>query len=154
MLANPSELVPAAVLNQSAADSVMNVSVSQQGIKKERTACQRFLERGNKPVPLNYEEQDVLPTSHDQSYADKIKMLYGTQNQLATKTKTKFNLGDFDEEINGVNLSKLFVAYGPSSILEKDRRHKTQAGPRVVGALGAGSPMNHVPRTAAGPALV
>jgi hypothetical protein len=43
------------------------------------------------------------------------------------KAKTKFNLGEFDEEINGVNLSKLFVAYGPSSIVEKDalRRNKT-----------------------------
>jgi hypothetical protein len=37
-----------------------------------------------------------------------------------SKTRTKFNLGEFDEEINGVNLSKLFMAYGPSSILEKE----------------------------------
>jgi hypothetical protein len=54
-------------------------------------------------------------------------MLYGTQGNPMSKGKTKFNLGEFDEEINGVNLSKLFVAYGPSSIVDKDaqRRHKT-----------------------------
>jgi len=47
----------------------------------------------------------------------------------------KFNLDDFDEEINGINLSKLFSAYGPSSLVEKEatlnlRKNRTQAGPR------------------------
>ena len=30
------------------------------------------------------------------------------------------NLEDFDEEINGINLSKLFNAYGPSSIVDRE----------------------------------
>jgi hypothetical protein len=54
----------------------MNISVQQ---KKEHTACQRFLDRGNKPVPPNYEEQDVIPAQDESLYAEKIKMLYGTQ---------------------------------------------------------------------------
>ena len=57
MLANNSEVGrgggTAPGQSQAGADSVMNISVQQ---KKERTACQRFLDRGNKPVPLNYEE--------------------------------------------------------------------------------------------------
>jgi hypothetical protein len=28
------------------------------------------------------------------------------------------NLGEFDEEINGINLSKLFSAYGPSTVVD------------------------------------
>lgn len=36
------------------------------------------------------------------------------------KPGQKINLDDFDDEINGINLSKLFSAYGPSSMLEKD----------------------------------
>lgn len=74
------------------------------------------------------------------------------------KAKTKFNLGEFDEEINGVNLSKLFVAYGPSSIVDKDvlRRNKTQAGPRHnLGNLnGSSSPNSFAPRTAGAPAIL
>ena len=35
--------------------------------RHQHTACQRFLDRGNKPVPPNYEEQDVLPHIYDQS---------------------------------------------------------------------------------------
>jgi len=33
---------------------------------------------------------------------------------------TGINLEDFDEEINGINLSKLFNAYGPSSIVDHE----------------------------------
>ena len=45
----------------------INQVISTEQIKSltmkndKHTACQRFLERGNKPVPPNYEEQDVLP---------------------------------------------------------------------------------------------
>ncbi len=78
-------------------------------------------------------------------------------NGNVSKTRTKFNLGDFDEEINGVNLSKLFMAYGPSSIVEKEmliRRNKTQAGPRAGGGPlinESQSPSAHhqAPKTAA-----
>ena len=60
MLANTSEAgrgttAPGGGLSsQNAGESVMNISVQQQ--KREHTACQRFLDRGNKPVPPNYEE--------------------------------------------------------------------------------------------------
>jgi hypothetical protein len=43
----------AAVNNSATTESVMNVSVHP---KQQRNACQRFLERGNKVVPPNYEE--------------------------------------------------------------------------------------------------
>ena len=44
----------------------------------------------------------------------------------------KINIDDFDDEINGINLSKLFSAYGPSTMLDRDtlkmRKNRTQAG--------------------------
>jgi hypothetical protein len=104
----------------------MDISVKQQH-KHVHGACQRFLERGNKPVPPNYEEQDV-----GESYISKIKALYDSQKDPLVpkdpinKAKTKINLQEFDEEINGVNLSKLFSAYGPSSVVDKTK----QAGRR------------------------
>jgi hypothetical protein len=81
-------------------------------------------------VPPNYEEQDVVvPFISQEAYAEKIKSLYGTQQSApeVKKNKTKINLEEFDEEINGVNLSKLFSAYGPSSVLEKEliRKNRT-----------------------------
>ena len=38
-----------------------------------------------------------------------------------------FNLDDFDEEINGINLSKLFSIYGPNSIENKRSLRKNTA---------------------------
>jgi hypothetical protein len=61
----------------------------------------------------------------------------------------KLNLEDFDEEINGVNLSKLFSAYGPSSMVDKEgphgrfgppRRNKTQGARRPAREASEGKP--------------
>jgi hypothetical protein len=63
---------------------------------------------------------------------------------------TGINLEDFDEEINGINLSKLFNAYGPSSIVDREpgnrgsylgRKNKSQAGAR--GKNNSLSPTNN-----------
>ncbi len=35
------------------------------------------------------------------------------RKSTAPITNGKINLDDFDEEISGINLSKLFTAYGP-----------------------------------------
>jgi hypothetical protein len=37
-----------------------------------------------------------------------------------------FNIEDFDEEINGINLSKLFSVYGPNSNENKKRAKKRE----------------------------
>jgi len=69
----------------------------------ERPTCQRFLERGNKVVPPNYEEQDI----EDYRNSHMRPALYKTQPELEE---------EFDEEINGVNLGKLSTVYGPNSL--------------------------------------
>jgi hypothetical protein len=97
----------------------------------KHNACQRFLDRGNKPVPLNYEEQDVLPLRRPIN-----------ESFQRTGPTGKISLADFDEEINGINMSKLFSAYGPSTVIDPSksfpRRTKTQGQAR----LNSQSPMN------------
>lgn len=40
-------------------------------------------------------------------------------------TVSGLNMQEFDEEINGVNLGKLFSIYGPNSVENKKRRANT-----------------------------
>ena len=42
-------------------ETIQQTAATEKSRSLHHTACQRFLDRGNKPVPPNYEEQDVLP---------------------------------------------------------------------------------------------
>jgi hypothetical protein len=67
-------------------------------------------------VPPNYEEQDVFPQQVTNGFSNptlQSVMPNKLRKSTAPTLGTKINLDDFDEEINGINLSKLFTAYGP-----------------------------------------
>eukprot|EP00347_Sterkiella_histriomuscorum_P013435 403364716 len=119
--------------------------VRKKDQENKHKACQRFLDRGNKPVPPNYEEHDVLPaidlqgkyqsTGHYNSNSNVNLGTRSLKNKHQSRQMLSFgprqllggiggtisglNLDEFDEEINGVNLGKLFSVYGPNSVEHK-----------------------------------
>jgi hypothetical protein len=82
------------------------------------------MERGNKPVPQNFEMRDV-----DKNEIGSVLVPYGGDSRMkeimrASQDLLKsqegrqivygnLKLGKFDEEISGINLSKMFSVYGP-----------------------------------------
>ena len=91
--------------------------------------------RGNKPVP-----NQIVDSSNDpKQYAlipfatDKPIEVAGVNSTIKKDTATGQNrqvvfgnlkLGNFDEEISGINLSKLFSVYGPQSFQTKKKKEK------------------------------
>jgi hypothetical protein len=115
--------------------------------------CHRFMERGNKPVPLTFEMKDAneqVEGSPDQRalvpalgldgfsvlhpQAQDIALLPATGESLGGESKKQvvygdLKLGKFEEEVGGINLAKLFSVYGPQSAQGK-RKKKPAALPR------------------------
>ena len=102
------------------------------------------MERGNKPVPYNFEMREAhlseLPKDNSQIMAlvpfsaemsDEDRQL-NKDLPVAAATKTKqmvygdLDLGSFEDEISGINLSKLFSVYGPQSAEGKRKKKQRQ----------------------------
>mmetsp|Transcript_18541 Transcript_18541/g.17623 ORF Transcript_18541/g.17623 Transcript_18541/m.17623 type:complete len:174 (+) Transcript_18541:1908-2429(+) len=108
--------------NESLAGGIYNVTqIKAKDPREEKHCpCKRFLERGNKPVPPNYEEQDVYPVQGMTDWNKAPGQVQARKVRQRGMNKS-FNIEDFDEEINGVNLSKLFSVYGPGSYQQKKK---------------------------------
>lgn len=87
------------------------------------------MERGNKPVPQNFEilkeeiiskektnETAVIPYTGASADDPNRKVAFGNAG-----------LGSFEEEVNGINLSKLFSIYGPLSAEQKKRKNQKRS---------------------------
>lgn len=80
------------------------------------------MKRGNEPVASNYEEMELHPMkANDLVIIPNAEESAKSPPQLGT-----IKLGAFEEEVSGINLSKLFSVYGPQSTQEKKKRKETQ----------------------------
>jgi N-methylhydantoinase B/oxoprolinase/acetone carboxylase alpha subunit len=78
--------------------------------------CERFMKRGNEPVNSNYDEQDFKPIK-----ANDLIIIPNTGGGGGTSPSAKKEVApiptsrvpDFEQEVSGINLSKLFSIYGP-----------------------------------------
>lgn len=123
--------------------------------------CQRFMRRGNNPVPAAYEEHEpVAPGGAlvpffggPESGGGKPGALASEAGGIGGKAASKqsgrqmvygnLKLGNFDEEISGINLSKLFSVYGPQSAEGLRRRKKSKPehqGTGIDGGKNSASP--------------
>ena len=110
--------------------------------------CKRFLERGNKPIPAVLDAKDGNPENARGApkEAEMAVVPVGQPDQkpesqppeLDRESRAKaqndrqvvygnLKLGRFEDEISGINLSKLFSVYGPQSA-EGKRRKRTKKG--------------------------
>jgi hypothetical protein len=71
----------------------------------ETRVCQRFMLRGNDPVASNYEDKEMQHLKPN----DLVIIPSIEPKNVAPGTKPKH----FEEEVSGINLSKLFSVYGP-----------------------------------------
>lgn len=122
--------------------------------------CKRFLERGNKPVPSVLETKEgpsentrPAPKEAEISVVPVGEPDHKTEMQVPdidreARAKAQndrqvvygnLKLGRFEDEISGINLSKLFSVYGPQSA-EGKRRKRAKKG--SVGENRIGSRIN------------
>lgn len=106
------------------------------------------MDRGNKPVPQNVDPREGLELTQDANGALVPYQFEGTathngvpkQLEDAARDLAQYKLGrqmvygelefgSFDEEISGINLSKLFSVYGPQSAEGKRKKPSSKLGP-------------------------
>jgi hypothetical protein len=69
--------------------------------------------RGNDPVASNYEEKEMQHLKPNDLVI--IPSIESKIEPIGAAIKPK----PFEQEVSGINLSKLFSVYGPQSLLEK-----------------------------------
>jgi hypothetical protein len=98
---------------------VETVSPPAKPAPEEKKVCERFLKRGNEPVASNYEEVELKPIKANDLVIIPNAEEVSKKEVTAPVPFGNVKLNGFEEEVSGINLSKLFSVYGPQSTQDK-----------------------------------